>query len=138
MRKENNKSMKPRTQMEGYFKCVHMRTKRRGLKNRSRDTYVLNEWPQTTIMEYFLCISPPKYTRTSWPPRKVPLFSSIIIAIILSYAIIWIYTILHIYLHVPKTDGLAELHWVIRLSVLDKINSILSNTSMEYDLRFQE
>ena len=80
--------MKPRTQMEGYFKCVHMRTKRRGLKNRSRDTYVLNEWPQTTIMEYFLCISPPKYTRASWPPRKVPLFSSIIIAIILSYAII--------------------------------------------------
>ena len=35
-----------------------------------------------------------------------------------------IYTNLHIYLQVSKTEGLAELHWVIGLSVLEKINSI--------------
>ena len=51
------------------------------------------------------------------------LFFSIIITIILSYAIIRIYTILHIYLQVSKIEGLAEMHWVIGLSVSDKINS---------------
>ena len=49
-----------------------------------------------------------------WPStreqRKCRWFSFIIITIILSYAIIRIYTILHIYLQVSKTDGLAELH----------------------------
>ena len=44
--------------------------------------------------------------------------------IILSYAIIRIYTILHIYLQVSETEGIAELHWVTGLSVLEKINSI--------------
>ena len=38
-----------------------------------------------------------------------------------------IYTNLHIYLQVSKTEGLAELHWVIGLSVLEKINSIYFN-----------
>ena len=52
------------------------------------------------------------------------LFSSIMITIISSYAIIRIYTILDIYLQVSEIDGLAELHWLIRLSVLEKINSI--------------
>ena len=52
------------------------------------------------------------------------LFSSIIITSILSYAIIGIYIILHIYLQVSETEGLAELHWAIEYSVLEKINSI--------------
>ena len=50
--------------------------------------------------------------------------NSIIITIILSYAIIRIYTILHIYLQVSETEGLAELRRVIGQSVLEKINSI--------------
>ena len=52
------------------------------------------------------------------------LFSSIIIAIILSYAIIRIYIILHICFQVSETEGLAILDWVIGQSVLEKINSI--------------
>ena len=47
--------------------------------------------------------------------------------IVLSYEIIMIiriYSIIPIYLQVSKTEGLAELHWVIGLSVLEKINSI--------------
>ena len=52
------------------------------------------------------------------------LFSSIIITIILSYAIIRIYINLHIYLQVSETEELAELHWVIGQSVLEKTNSI--------------
>ena len=41
---------------------------------------------------------------------KMSLFSSIMITIILSYAIIRIYIILLIYLQVSETEGLAELH----------------------------
>ena len=52
------------------------------------------------------------------------LFSSNIITIILSYAIIRIYIILRIYLQVSKTEGLVELQWVIGQSVIEKINSI--------------
>ena len=52
------------------------------------------------------------------------LFFSFIITIILSYVFITIYTISHICLQVSETEGLAELHWVIGLSVLEKINSI--------------
>ena len=95
-----------------------------GLKNRSKDRYALNIWPQTNVVEYFLWISPVEYTRASPSARKMSFFSSIIITIILSYAIIRVYTILHIFLQVSKTEGLAELHWVIGLSVLEKINSI--------------
>ena len=51
----------------------------RGLKNRSWDTYVLN------VVEYFLCVGSAKYTRASSLARKMSLFSSIIITIILSY-----------------------------------------------------
>ena len=36
--------------------------------------HVLNGWPQTNVMEHFLCIGLAKYTRTSPPPRL--LFSS--------------------------------------------------------------
>ena len=56
-------------------------------------------WPSTA-----------KYTEASPPARKISLFSSIIITIILFYAIIRIYIILHIYLQVSETEGLAELH----------------------------
>ena len=61
--------------------------------------------------------SPAKYTRAS-----EHLFSSVIITVILSCAIIRIYTILDIYLQVSKTEGLAELHWVIKLGVLIREN----------------
>ena len=54
------------------------------------------------------------------------------IAIILPYAINRIYIILHISLQVSETEGLAELHWVIGQSVLEKY------TSTEYYLGFQE
>ena len=81
-------------------------------------------WPSTA-----------KYTEASPPARKMSLFSSIIITIILFYAIIRIYIILHIYLQVSETEGLADLHWVIGQSVLEKL---IQHTSMEYLLRFQE
>ena len=88
--------------------------------------YVRTKWmaPSKCCGIFFLCIGPAKYTKASPPARKISLFSSITITIILSYAIIRIYTILHIYLQVSETEGLAELHWVIGLSVLEKINSI--------------
>ena len=82
-------------------------------------------------------IGPAKYTKASPPARKMSLFSSIIIKIILSYAIFRIYTILHIYLQVSETQGLAELHWVIGPSVLEKINSIyFQGISLEFSRMF--
>ena len=93
-------------------------------KNWSYYTYVLNWWPQTNVVEYFLCIVPATYTKASPSARKMLLFSSIIITIILFYAITRIYAISHIYLEVSETEGLVELHWVIGLSVLGKFNLI--------------
>ena len=55
--------------------------------------------------------------------RKLSLLFSIMIAITLSYVITRIYIILHISLQVSETEGLAELHWVIGQSALEKINS---------------
>ena len=75
-------------------------------------------------MEYFLCNGMVKYTKAAPPEKKMSLFSSILITIILSYAIIRIYIILHIYLQVSKTEGLAELQWVIGQIVSEKINPI--------------
>ena len=69
------------------------------------------------------CIGLAKYTKASPPARKMSLFSSIIITIILSYVIIRIHTILHIYFQVSETEALAELLRVIGLNVLEKINS---------------
>ena len=80
--------------------------------------------PKQMLGNIFLCIGRAKYTKASPPARKMSLFSPIIITIILSYAIIRIYKILHICFQVSETEGLAELHWVIGLSVLEKINSI--------------
>ena len=62
------------------------------------------------------------------------LFSSIIIAIILSYAIIRIYIYLHIYLPISETEGLAEPHRVKRVYY----RKLIQYTSTEYHLRFQE
>ena len=64
---------------------------------------VLNGWPQTNVVKYFLYIGTAKYTKVSPPARKM-LFSSIIITIILSYTIIRIYAILHIYLQISETE----------------------------------
>ena len=72
-------------------------------------------------MLHFLCIGTAKYTKASPPARKMSLFSSIIITIILCYVIIRIYIILLTCLQVSKTEGLAELFWVIGQSVLEKI-----------------
>ena len=63
------------------------------------------------------------------------LFSSIIITIILSYAIIRIYIILHICLQVSETEGQAELHSMMGQSVLEKINSVYRT---KYHLCFQK
>ena len=82
--------------------------------------------PQTNVVKYFLCIGPGKYTKAPPPAKKMLLFPSIIITIILSYAIIRIYTILYIYLQVSETEELSELHWVIGQNILEKINSIYS------------
>ena len=86
--------------------------------------YVRTKWPQTNVVKHFLSIGMAMYAKASPPTRKMLLFSSSIIMIILSYAIIRIYIILHIYLQVSETEGLAELHWIIEQSVLEKINSI--------------
>ena len=65
----------------------------RGFKNLGKSDYVicegsLNRWPQTNVVEYLLRIGLVKYTRGSPPARKMSLLFSIIITIILSYAII--------------------------------------------------
>ena len=67
--------------------------------------YISAKWmvPQTHVVEYFL------YTKASLPARKMSLFSSMITRVILSYTIIRIYIILHIYLQVSETEELAEL-----------------------------
>ena len=82
-------------------------------------------WLQTKFVEYYLFIGTAKYTKAS-PPAKKMLFSSIIITIILPNAMIRIYIILHIYLQVSQTEGgggwLAELHWVIGQSLLEKLS----------------
>ena len=64
----------------------------RGLKNRSKDTYILSGWPETNVVEYFLCTDSAKYNRASPPARKMSLISYIIITIILSYVIIRIWS----------------------------------------------
>ena len=108
-----------------YSKFVHMHTRERGVEDLIL-RYVRTKWmaPSKCCGIFFLCYGTTKYTKASLPGRKMSLFSSIIITIILSYAIIRIYIILHIYMQVSETEGLAELHWVIGESILEKINSI--------------
>ena len=50
--------------------------------------YVLSGWSETNVVECFLCIGLPKYTRTSPPAITMLLLSSIIVTIIWSYAVI--------------------------------------------------
>ena len=110
MQEESIKSMKSHMK-KGITLNANMCVQGGGrLKNWSKDTYVINGWPQKNVVDYFLCIGPAKYTRPSLHLRKMPLFFSIIITITLSYAIIRIYTILHISLQVSETGRLAELH----------------------------
>ena len=59
--------------------------------------YILNEFLQTNVTEYCLCNGMAKYTRALPPARKMLLFSSIIITIILSYAIIRIQSLFSIF-----------------------------------------
>ena len=108
-----------------YSKFVHMHTRERGVEDLIL-RYVRTKWmaPSKCCGIFFLCYDTTKYTKASLPGRKMSLFSSIIITIILSYAILRIYIILHIYMQVSETEGLAELHWVIGESILEKINSI--------------
>ena len=84
-----------------YSKCVHMLTRESRVEKLVL-RYVLHGWLQTN--------GTAKYTKASPQAMKMWLFSSIMITIILSYAIIRIYIILFIYLQVSKTEGLAELH----------------------------
>ena len=73
MGKESIKSMKSHTQKGGYSKCGPMSTsKRRGGRGVEKSVikYVLYRWPQTNVVEYFLCIGPAKYTRASPSARQ--------------------------------------------------------------------
>ena len=83
-----------------------------GVEKLVRRYVVLNGWPQTNVVEYFLYIGTAKYTKASPPARKI-LFSSIIITIILSYTIIRIYTILHIYLQISETQLQSSIAYLI-------------------------
>ena len=73
--------------------------------------------PKQMLWNIFLCICLAKYTKASLKAMKMSLFTPIIITIILSYAIIRVYTILDIYLQISETDRQAELYWGIGLSV---------------------
>ena len=81
-----NKYVRNQGNGRGLSKMCTGAYRERGLKNRSQNTYVLNGWLQANVVEYCLCIGLAKYTKASPPIRK--LFSSVIIMIILSYAII--------------------------------------------------
>ena len=105
-----------------YPKCVHVLTIGRGLE-KSVLRYVRTKWISTNKCcgKFFMYWSDEVHQSVTASKENV---SSIIIMIILFYVIIRIYTILHIYLLVSETEGLVQLHWVIGLSVLEKINLI--------------
>ena len=108
--------------------------RKEGLRNSSWDTCVLNRWPQTNVLEYFLSTGMAKYTIASPPARKMSLISSIIIAIILSCALIRIYIILHIFCMSLKLRG-----WQNCIEWLDRVyqRKLIQYTSTEYHLCFQ-
>ena len=89
-----------------------MRSREKGFEKLVLRYVRIHGWPQKNFVEYFLCIGTAKYTKASPPARKMLLFSSIIITIILSYDyfVLRIYIILHICLHISETEGLPELH----------------------------
>ena len=126
-----------------YSKCVHLEKGGGTPYTRQREIeklvlrYVHTKCMAPNVVEYFSCFGTTKYTKASPTARKMSLFSSIIITIILPHAIIRIYIILHIYLQVSETEGLAELHNVIGQSVLEKINSIyLHGISLAFSRMF--
>ena len=110
---------------------THAYNGKEGLKNLSWDTCALNRWSQTNVVEYFLSIGMAKYTIASPPAREMSLFSSIIITIILSCAIIRIYIILHIFCISLKLRGWQKCNeWLDRVCY----RKLIQYTSTEYDL----
>ena len=85
-----------------------------GWAEKSLLRYIRTKWmaPNKCCGIFFCALVRPSTLKydSQQPARKMSLFSSIIITIILSYAIIRIYIILHMYLQVSETEGLAELH----------------------------
>ena len=71
--------------------------------------YVSTKWIPNKCCGLFFVPCSGQYARASVPAREISLFSSIIITNILFFAIIRIYTILHIYLQVSETEGLEEI-----------------------------
>ena len=97
MVEESVKSMRSRTQKGFTLKaCICVQGERGFEKSVIR--YI--DGSKQMLWNIFCALVGP----STLPARKI-LFSSIIITIILSYAIIRIYTILHSYLQVSKTEG---------------------------------
>ena len=103
-----------------YSKYVHMLTRGRGVEKLVL-RYIPTKWmaPSKCCRIPFCALVQPSTLKHQGKENAVVFFHH---KIILSYAII--YAILHIYLQASETEMLAELHWVIGLSVLEKINSI--------------
>ena len=108
----------------GYSKCVHMRARERGVE-KSVIRYVRTSWMVSNKCYeiFFVHWSGQVHQSITASKENVVVFFHHNYDYFI-FAIIRIYTVLHIYLHVSETEGLAELHWVIGLSVLEKINSI--------------
>ena len=101
--------MKQHYGRKGYSKLVHMLTRKRGVEKSVR-RYALTTWmAPNKYCGIFFCAMVWSNT-VSLPARKMSLFSSIIITIILSYAITWIY--------ISEIELLVEMHWTITQSVL--------------------
>ena len=84
--------------------CVHMLTRERWVE-KSVLRYVRTKWMAADeCCGMFLCIGTAKYIKPSPSARKMSLFSSIIIAIFLSCAIIQIYIILIFYIIFKPTS----------------------------------
>ena len=111
--------------------------RRSGLKNRSKDTYVLDRWPKTDVVEYFLCIASAKYTRTSAPARNISLFFSIIIRI----SLLLLYSNLHkkIGTQFPQNNFLYKC--LFKIPLWDKIDKatfcfLFSNKNLKWKQYF--
>ena len=123
------KSMKSRTQ-RGVTLNVYICVQRGGRAEKSVIRYVRNKWiARDNCCKILVAYWSRQVYKSITVTKKMSLFSSIKITIILFHAIIRINKILHIYLQVSKTEGLAELHWVTGLSVLEKILKFLCDTN---------
>ena len=74
-------------------------------------------------MEYFLCIGPDKYPRTSTPATKMLFPPSIIIAHVRLF-----YSIIIIYLQVSKTEGLVTNKYLARDAFRECPRKIVQHT----------